>query len=125
MKSSLANIKIKRIYEKPSSSDGYRMLIDRLWPRGVKNADAKLDEWNKEIALSAELRKWFDHKEERLAEFTERYTKELQLHTDEINRIIKISKTKKVCLLYGAKNPHINQAVALLNILTQNDTEKL
>jgi uncharacterized protein YeaO (DUF488 family) len=125
MKSSLANIKIKRIYEKPSSSDGYRMLIDRLWPRGVKKADAKLDEWNKEIAPSAELRKWFDHKEERLAEFTERYTKELQLHTDEINRIIKISKTKKVCLLYGAKNPHINQAVALLNILTQNDTEKL
>jgi uncharacterized protein YeaO (DUF488 family) len=125
MKTPVENIKIKRVYEKPSYSDGYRMLIDRLWPRGVKKEDAKLDEWNKKIAPSAELRKWFDHKAERLPEFTERYTKELQLHSDELTRIKELSKIKKVCLLYAAKNSHINQAVVLLNILTQNDTEKL
>lgn len=125
MKTPVENIKIKRVYEKPSSSDGYRILIDRLWPRGVKKEDAKLDEWNKEIAPSAELRKWFDHKEERLVEFTKLYTEELQLHSAELTRIKNLSKTTKICLLYGAKDPHINQAVVLLNVLTKHDTEKL
>lgn len=121
----IKNIQLKRIYEEPESSDGYRMLIDRLWPRGIKKEAAKLDEWNKEIAPSAALRKWFDHKEERFAEFAKRYTKELQLQADELKRIKKLSKTKKITLLYGAKKTNINQAVVLLNVLTQHDTDKL
>lgn len=111
------NIQIKRIYEKPDTTDGYRILIDRIWPRGIKKEDALLDEWIKEIAPSTELRKWFDHKEERFAEFTKRYKKELQSHTSELSRIKQISKTKKVSLLYGAKEPNFNQAIVLLNIL--------
>ncbi|MBK8489071.1 MAG: DUF488 domain-containing protein [Chitinophagales bacterium] len=113
------NIQIKRIYEKPESSDGYRILIDRIWPRGIKKEDALLDEWNKEIAPSTELRKWFDHREERFAEFTKRYKKELQPHASELHRIKQLSKTKHVSLLYGAKDPNFNQAIVLLNILNQ------
>lgn len=115
----MKNIQLKRIYEEPEAEDGYRMLVDRLWPRGVKKEAAMLDEWNKDIAPSAELRKWFDHKEDRFTEFTKRYTEELLLHEKELNRIKKLTKTKKVSLLYGAKNPGINHAVVLLNVLTQ------
>ena len=73
----MGKIKIKRIYEQSSADDGYRVLVDRLWPRGVSKKDANLDEWNKEIAPSTELRKWFDHKEERFDEFACRYREEL------------------------------------------------
>ncbi|MEN6452613.1 MAG: DUF488 family protein [Prolixibacteraceae bacterium] len=62
-------IKIKRIYDKPSDDDGYRILVDRIWPQGISKKDANLNEWNKEVTPSAELRKWFDHKEERFDEF--------------------------------------------------------
>ena len=67
---------IKRIYEEPSENDGYRILVDRLWPRGVTKLRADLEEWNKNIAPSTELRKWFDHKEERLEEFALKYKEE-------------------------------------------------
>ncbi|CAN5482590.1 DUF488 domain-containing protein [soil metagenome] len=111
-------IQIKRIYEDPDDADGYRILVDRLWPRRVKKETAMLDEWNKDIAPSVELRKWFDHKENRFAEFAKLYSEELRLHAKELSRIRKLSKTKKVSLLYGAKNPGINHAVVLLNVLT-------
>lgn len=66
----MKEIKLKRIYDDPSGDDGYRVLVDRLWPRGVSKEDAKLDEWDKELAPSTELRKWFGHKEERFKEFS-------------------------------------------------------
>ncbi len=112
-------IAIKRIYEDSSKNDGYRILVDRLWPRGVSKEEANLDEWDKNIAPSTELRKWFDHKEERLQEFTLRYKEELMSQKDALNRILKIAQTQKVTLLYGAKDPEINQAVVLKNILNQ------
>lgn len=112
-------IAIKRIYEDSSKNDGYRILVDRLWPRGVSKEAANLDEWDKNIAPSSELRKWFDHKEERLQEFTLRYKEELMSQKDALNRILKIAQTQKVTLLYGAKDPEINQAVVLKNILNQ------
>lgn len=112
-------IAIKRIYEDSSKNDGYRILVDRLWPRGVSKEAANLDEWDKNIAPSTELRKWFDHKEERLQEFTLRYKEELMSQKDALNRILKIAQTQKVTLLYGAKNSEINQAVVLKNILNQ------
>ena len=70
------DIQTKRIYEKPANSDGTRILIDRVWPRGVSKGDAKLDEWMKEIAPSTELRKWFDHEEERFDDFSKKYKKD-------------------------------------------------
>ena len=115
----MTEIKIKRVYEDPSDTDGYRVLVDRLWPRGVSKEEANLDEWDKNIAPSTELRKWFDHKEERLQEFTLRYKEELMSQKDALNRILKIAQTQKVTLLYGAKNSEINQAVVLKNILNQ------
>ena len=117
-------VQIKRIYEHPEASDGYRMLVDRLWPRGVKKEAAMLDEWNKDIAPSAGLRRWFDHKEDRFAEFAKRYIDELKLHPKELSRIRKIAKEKNITLLYGAKNTVINQAVVLLNVLTRRGNTK-
>ena len=112
-------IVIKRVYEEASENDGYRILVDRLWPRGVSKEEAKLDEWDKIIAPSTELRKWFDHKEERLQEFEIRYKEELLQQEEELNRLRKIATTKKITLLYGAKDPVINQAIVLKNILNR------
>ncbi len=110
-------IKIKRIYDVYAKKDGLRILVDRLWPRGVSKEDAKLDDWNKEIAPSDDLRKWFDHKEERFSEFEERYKKELKNHLDNLEEITKIAKKKTVTLLYAAKDEKMNQAVVLKRVL--------
>ncbi len=74
----MEKFKIKRVYEEPSEDDGYRVLVDRLWPRGLSKKDAKLDDWIKEIAPTTELRKWFNHKKKRFDEFAQRYREELQ-----------------------------------------------
>src|SRR5690625_3115209 len=108
---------IKRIYEKPSESDGYRLLVDRIWPRGISKEKAKLNEWCKDIAPSTELRKWFNHQEERFDSFTSKYKIELLEKNSELQRIKDISKNQKVCLLYGAKNEKYNQAVILKEII--------
>lgn len=108
---------IKRIYEEPSTTDGYRLLIDRIWPRGISKEKAKLNEWNKEIAPSTELRKWFDHKEERFDAFASKYKKELSENDLELHRIKKITQELQLCLLYGAKNEKFNQAVVLKEVL--------
>ena len=113
----MAGISIKRIYEKPSDNDGHRVLVDRIWPRGVSKKEAKLDEWNKEIAPSNELRKWFGHKGKRFAEFKKRYKKELTEHHGDLEQIAKIANKKTVTLLYGAKNEKMNQAVVLKEFL--------
>lgn len=117
----MKTIKIKRIYEDPDSADGYRILIDRLWPRGVSKEDAKLDEWNKELSPSTELRKWFDHIPERFEEFKKRYREELESHKEELNRLYTLAKSNTVTLLYAAKNEKINNAVVLKEILTNMD----
>ena len=108
---------IKRVYEDASPEDGYRMLVDRIWPRGVKKQDAKLDEWNKLIAPTTELRKWFNHQPERFEEFVKRYRKELLQNKTELNRIREMAKKEKVTLLYGAKDHELNQANVLLQVL--------
>lgn len=111
------NISIKRIYDAPSENDGVRILVDKLWPRGVSKEKASLDEWNKELPPSAELRKWFDHKPERFEAFAYKYAEELLLKTVELDRIRLLAKSDHVSLLYGAKSPTINHAVILQNIL--------
>ena len=110
-------IKIKRIYEESAKDDGYRVLVDRLWPRGVSKEAANLDEWEKEIAPSTELRKWFDHKPERFDEFVRRYREELKDKENLLNKLREKAKSEKVSLLYAAKDPEQNQAVVLRDAL--------
>lgn len=112
-------VAIKRIYENASEKDGYRILVDRLWPRGVSKEEAKLDEWLKDIAPSTELRKWFDHIEERFPEFSKRYEAELDLKNVEIERLRAIAKKQQLTLLYSAKNEEFNQAVVLCKYLNK------
>lgn len=112
-------IKTKRIYEPPEASDGYRVLIDGLWPRGLKKEKLQLDEWLKEIAPSSELRKWFDHRPERWAEFVKRYEKELAAPEKamHLKRLKDLSGKQTVTLLYGARDQQFNHAVALSNLI--------
>lgn len=110
-------IKIKRVYEEPSDDDGYRLLVDRLWPRGVKKEKARLDEWNKNIAPSDQLRNWFGHKPERFKEFEKRYRVELSKLKEELKRIKAIANHSNLTLVYSAKDTEMNQAVVLLKIL--------
>ncbi|HVY75547.1 MAG TPA: DUF488 domain-containing protein [Puia sp.] len=111
-------ISIKRIYDEPSPGDGYRMLVDRIWPRGVKKTSAKLDEWNKQLPPSDELRKWFNHKPERFKAFEEKYRLELEKQTEELKRVKALARHQELTLLYGAKDPEMNQAVVLRAVLS-------
>ncbi|WP_313114083.1 DUF488 domain-containing protein [Aequorivita sediminis] len=106
-------IQIKRIYEEASKDDGYRVLVDRIWPRGVSKEEAKLDKWMKEIAPTSDLRKWFNHKEERFDDFSKKYNKELEKHSELVTELLQKSKKNKLTLLFGAKNTKHNQAIVL------------
>lgn len=112
-------IKIKRFYEAPENSDGKRILVDRLWPRGVAKAKARIDEWLKEIAPSNQLRQWYGHKPERWEEFQKRYREELQ--TAEKQELLKhlksLARRGTVTLLFTTKETECNNAVALANVL--------
>lgn len=114
----MGKIKIKRIYDDPTDDDGYRILVDRLWPRGVSKEDAKLDDWDKEIAPSDELRKWFDHQEDRFKEFSKRYREELKDKENDLDKLGEIAEKKTLTLLYAAKDTEINQAVVLKEVLS-------
>ena len=111
-------VKIKRIYEKPEANDGYRMLVDRLWPRGITKKAAALDQWNKEIAPSTELRKWFGHQPEQFEEFTQKYKDELATKADELDKIKILSQAQNLTLLYAAKDKQINHAKVLLEVIS-------
>lgn len=110
-------IKTKRVYDDYAKKDGCRVLVDRVWPRGVSKEEAKLDDWNKEIAPSTELRKWFGHKEERFDEFKKRYKKELKGYSDDLKQLKETTKEKTLTLLFGAKDEKMNQAVVLKEVL--------
>lgn len=114
----MANFELKRIYEMPAKTDGYRVLVDRLWPRGVKKEVAELDEWNKDVAPSTALRKQFDHQPDRFAAFSAQYREELLDKTTELNRLRDLAKNKRVTLLYAAKDEHVNHAVILKEVLS-------
>jgi uncharacterized protein YeaO (DUF488 family) len=110
-------IKIKRIYEKPSNSDGYRILVDRLWPRGLTKEKANIDIWLKEIAPTTGLRKWFAHDPKKWKSFKEKYKRELKNNSDLISKIKQLEKDEGVItLLYGAKDEEHNEAVVLQSI---------
>jgi uncharacterized protein YeaO (DUF488 family) len=108
---------IKRIYEHPSADDGYRVLVDRLWPRGVSKVAAELDEWLKDVAPSTDLRVWFNHDPARFAEFTARYDDELAGNPAVDALRARGDGDQVVTLLYGAKDPAINHALVLRDYL--------
>ena len=110
---------IKRIYEDSADSDGYRILVDRLWPRGVSKEDAQLDDWMKEIAPSPELRKWFDHDPDRFNDFKKRYETELSDRKKPVERLTETSREQSVTLLYAAKDETHNHAIVLKEYLEQ------
>jgi len=106
-------IKTKRVYESPSPDDGFRILIDRLWPRGLSKEAANVDVWLKDLAPSTALRTWFKHDPARWQEFQTRYAKELKHHTETLKEIRTYAQHGPVTLLYGARNQECNHAVAL------------
>lgn len=107
-------IKIKRVYQPPEEEDGHRILVDRLWPRGMSKEDAKLDLWLKEVAPSADLRKWFGHDPERWSKFQKRYGEELKNKKSLLFTIKKLEKENgTVTLIYTAKDEEHNNAVVL------------
>jgi len=107
------SIRVKRIYESPNPDDGFRILIDRLWPRGIKKDDAKIDLWLKEIAPSDSLRKWFNHDSEKWEEFKSRYVKELDQNQDLVDQLARHVRKGAVTFLFSAKDKSYNNAVAL------------
>ena len=113
----MPTINIKRAYEPSDKSDGFRILVDRLWPRGIKKEDAHFDFWMKEIAPSGELRKWFNHETEKWEEFKKKYTTELKNSAalEELLELVK--KHKTITLVYSAKDELHNQAVVIKEYL--------
>ncbi|MCC7391675.1 DUF488 domain-containing protein [Candidatus Sumerlaeota bacterium] len=110
-------VKIKRVYDEPDKMDGTRILVDRLWPRGLTKAKAHVDLWMKEIAPSTELRKWFNHEPEKWKEFSKRYRAELKKNGEQVTLLRKEIGKGDATLVYGARDEEHNAAVVLLEFL--------
>jgi uncharacterized protein YeaO (DUF488 family) len=115
----MGRVQVKRIYEPAARSDGFRVLVDRLWPRGVAKEHAALDLWMKEIAPSTELRRWFGHDPKRWRQFKARYRSELHEHESELAQLRSRARKGTVTLLFGARDAEHNEAVVLKEILVQ------
>lgn len=111
------SIKTKRIYESPSARDGLRILVDRLWPRGISKERAHIDLWDKEITPSNDLRTWFGHKPERFEEFSQKYKEELESQKPLLKKIKEMAQKKPVTLIYAAKDEKINHALVLKEVI--------
>ena len=114
---SAANVRLKRAYESPSANDGTRVLVDRLWPRGVAKADAAVDLWLKDLAPSTALRKWFGHDPVRWLEFRERYAEELRQHPELFDLLRDLARAGPVTLVYSAHDELHNDAVVLRDLV--------
>jgi len=114
----MTNIRIKRAYEEPDGEDGTRILVDRLWPRGLTKEKAKVDLWLKDVAPSTELRKWFAHDPAKWAEFRSRYLEELKGNKEQLSLLRQEAAKGAVTLVYGAKDQQHNEAVILQRLLT-------
>lgn len=112
-----SHIRVKRAYEPASVDDGMRILIDRLWPRGVSKDKAALDEWMKDLAPSTELRQWFGHDPVRWDEFQQRYAAELHQNPEALDRVRALAKTQTITLVYSAHDEEHCNAVVLRNVL--------
>lgn len=110
-------VRLKRAYEPAIGEDGYRVLVERLWPRGVTRERARLDEWAKEIAPSPDLRRWYAHEPARFEEFRRRYLKELAGHEQELNELRRRAESGPLTLVYAARDEERNSAVILADAL--------
>jgi uncharacterized protein YeaO (DUF488 family) len=110
-------INLKRAYDRPARSDGFRVLVDRVWPRGVSKEELKVDEWLKNVAPSTALRKWFRHDPEKWKEFRTRYFQELDSHADEVQLLCDKMRRGRLTLIFAARNEHFNNAVVLKEYL--------
>lgn len=110
-------IELRRAYESPDPDDGHRVLVDRLWPRGVSRDALRIDEWTKDLAPSTELRKWFGHDQDRWDEFQDRYRAELDAHSDELDRLAEIAAAGPLTLVFAARDVDHNDAVVLRAVL--------
>jgi uncharacterized protein YeaO (DUF488 family) len=111
------DIRLKRAYEPASAGDGYRVLVDRLWPRGVSKKQAKLDEWAKELAPSSQLREWFGHEPSRFPEFRRRYIDELRADAPRLKELRRQARMRTLTLVYSAHDSEHNDAVVLAEVL--------
>ena len=111
------NVRIKRIYEPPAPSDGDRILIDRLWPRGFTHEQARIDDWVRDLGPSTELRRWFSHDPARFDEFRRRYTLELATKKSKLTELRRRARTRPLTLVYSARDTEHNDAVVLAEVL--------
>ena len=110
-------LRMKRAYEPPEPADGYRVLIDRIWPRGVSKADARLDEWARQLAPSSELRRWFSHDPAKFDQFRRRYRDELADQEDKLRELRQRARRGTLTLVYSARDTEHNDAVVLAELL--------
>lgn len=113
------DVRAKRAYDEPDAGDGYRILIDHIWPRGISKERAKLDEWARDLAPSGELRKWFDHVPERFGEFRARYRRELEGQAERVDELRKRARKGPLTILYAARDTEHNNAVVLAELIRQ------
>jgi uncharacterized protein YeaO (DUF488 family) len=111
------NVRIKRAYEPAAPADGYRILVDRLWPRGVTHEEARLDDWVPDLGPSSELRRWFSHDPARFDEFRRRYTRELATKRATLTDLRRRARTRPLTLVYSARDTEHNDAVVLAEVL--------
>lgn len=111
------DVRVKRVYDSTEPGDGYRVLIDHVWPRGVSRERAKLDEWERELAPSDELRKWFDHVPARFEEFRARYRDELADRVEQVDKLRHLASEGPVTILYAARDRQHNNAVVLAELV--------
>ncbi len=114
----MSEIRLKRIYEPAAANDGTRVLVDRLWPRGLPRSKAEIDLWLKDVAPSSDLRRWFGHDPKRWSEFRRRYKAELVSASEELKKLRHLARHGRLTLLYGARDEEHNQAVVLKEVLS-------
>lgn len=117
------SIKLKRIYDEPHADDGRRILVDRIWPRGISKQRAALDDWIKDIAPSNELRKWFGHRSDRWEEFRRAYLEELDQHGERLAELERLANKETVTLLFAARDESRNNAVVIREWLTGRSSD--
>ena len=116
-------VRTKRIYERPDPGDGYRVLIDRLWPRGVRKEDARLDEWARDLAPSDGLRRWFGHDPSRFAEFRRRYLAELEVRPGPVDQLRRRARRGPLTIVYAARDAEHSNAAVLAELLGERDPD--
>lgn len=120
-------VRVKRVYETPTADDGYRILVDRLWPRGLRRENAAVDQWAKEIAPSHELRKWFGHDPALWEEFQQRFRRELESSAEAreiLDELQRIAVRQRVTLLYAAATPATNHALVIMDVLNKRAQDR-